>query len=54
MLQAADAAYTERPQVSVDGMQTLPLKGMLASFMLLCRGKLKYGTCTKLLAEPMS
>ncbi len=41
------SCYTERPQVSIDDMQTLPLKGMLASFMLLCRGKLKYGTCTK-------
>ncbi len=48
------SCYTERPQVSIDGMQTLPLKGMLASFMLLCSGKLQHGTCTKLLAEPMS
>lgn len=39
MLQAGDAAYTERPQISIDGTQTLPLKGMLASFLQLCRGK---------------
>ena len=49
MLQAADAAYTERPQVSIGAMQR-----HACLFMLLCGGKLKYGTCTKLLAEPTS